>query len=142
MGVLLGYEANVSWRFWVPGPLPGLNEMIDAAKGCGGRGLGYSAMKAKWTGDIVMHILASRVPKGLKRIACEFQWVSVNRQHDPDNIEAAQKFVWDALCPPGKGKPGAGIIPNDGWDENAGSRHFHTIGPRAGVWVTVVPVEP
>jgi hypothetical protein len=100
-------------------------------------------MKAKWTNDIVVCILAARVPKGFKRIRCEFEWVSANRRHDPDNIEAANKFCWDALSAPRKGKPGAGIIPNDGWDENAGSTHRHRLVDgyeRPGVWVTVVPV--
>ena len=125
-------------RFWIPGPLPGMNEIIEAAKGCGGRGMAYSAMKSKWTNDIALLAMAARLPKGLARIRIEFEWVSVNRQHDPDNIEAAQKFVWDAFCSPKKGRPGAGIIANDGWDQNAGSSHRHTIGDKPGVWVTVV----
>ena len=131
------------YRFWVPGPLPGMNEMIGAAKGCGGRGALYAAMKTKWTDNIVLLILAARLPKGLTRIRCEFEWVSPNRQHDPDNIEAAQKFIWDALCAPKKGRAGAGVIANDGWAQNAGSAHTHRLvdGPeRPGVWVTVVPV--
>ena len=63
-------------------------------------------MKTKWTNHIVLLILAARLPKGLTRIRCEFEWVSPNRQHDPDNIEAAQKFIWDALCAPKKGRAG------------------------------------
>lgn len=125
-------------RFWIPGPLPGMNEMIDAAKGCGGRGLAYSEMKSKWTNNIALLAMAARLPKGMERIRLEFEWVSVNRQHDPDNIEAAQKFVWDSLSAPRKGKAGAGVIANDGWDQNAGSTHRHTIGAKSGVWVTVV----
>ena len=127
----------MNWRFFVPGPLPGLNEMIAAAKGCGGRGVLYSKMKAKWTGGIALIILAERLPK-LKRIQCEFEWISTDKRHDPDNIEAAQKFIWDALCPKSKGKPGAGVIENDGWEQNAGSSHRHSIGPKPGVWVTII----
>ena len=130
-----------TFRLWIPGPLPGLNEIIDAAKGCGGKGLAYSKMKTKWTNDIALLLMAARAPKGLARVRCHFLWVSIEKRHDPDNIEAAQKFVWDALCPPRKGKAGAGVIPNDGWDQNAGSTHDHNVGPKAGVWVTVEEVE-
>ena len=98
-------------------------------------------MKAKWTEDIVWLIKAAGIPKGLSRVRCEFEWVSMNRQHDPDNIEVAQKFIWDALCDPKKGRPGARVIPNDGWDQNAGSTHRHSIGAKPGVWVTVIPQE-
>jgi len=129
-------EAGVM-RFWVPGPLPGLNEMLDAAKGCGGRGLAYSAMKAKWTGDISLIARAARIPK-MTRIRLRFDWVSFDKRHNPDNIEAAQKFIWDALCPKAKGKAGADVIENDGWDQNAGSEHHHSVGPKPGVWVTVI----
>jgi hypothetical protein len=114
-----------------------MNEMIKAAK-IGGRGGAYSSMKARWTGDMVWAIKAAMVPKGLKRVRCEFEWVHADRRHDPDNREAGQKFFWDALSAPKDGKPGAGVIPNDGWDQNAGSSHSHRIGPKPGVWVTVV----
>jgi hypothetical protein len=129
-----------SFRFWVTGPLPGQNEIVKAAK-IGGRGGAYAALKAKWTGDIVWCIKAAVPPKGWTRVRCRFDWVSVDKRHDPDNIEAAQKFVWDALTPPSKGKPGVGVIPNDGWNENAGSEHRHEVGAKPGVWVTVTEVE-
>lgn len=124
-----------SFRFWVPGPLPGENEIIKAC-----RSRSYPRLKAKWTSDIVWCIKAAIPPKGMTRVRCRFDWVSADRRHDPDNIEAAQKFVWDALSPPRNGKPGAGVIPNDGWDENAGSEHHHEVGARPGVWVTVMEV--
>lgn len=110
--------------------------MIAKAKGFGGRGIGYSKLKAEWTSTIAWIIKAAHVPP-MERVRCEFEWVSTDKRHDPDNIEAGQKFVWDALCAPKKGRPGAGVIVNDGWEQNAGSSHTHTLGPKAGVWVTV-----
>lgn len=130
------------FRFWVPGPLPAQNEMIAAAKGFGGRGIGYSQLKSSWTSTIAWIAKAAHIPK-MERIRLEFEWVSRDRRHDPDNIEAGQKFVWDALKV-------AGIIENDGWDQNAGSTHRHRLCIRKdsdalvekpGVWVTVIP-EP
>jgi Holliday junction resolvase RusA-like endonuclease len=117
------------YRFFVPGPLPAQNEMIASAKGYGGRGFGYSKVKAEWTSTIAWIVKAAHIPK-MSRVRCRFEWVSANKRHDPDNIEAGQKFVWDALKV-------AGVIPNDGWDQNAGSEHLHAIGPKPGVWVTV-----
>jgi Holliday junction resolvase RusA-like endonuclease len=122
----------VTWRFWVPGPLPAQNEMISKAKGFGGRGIGYSQMKASWTDTIAWIAKAAHIPK-LERIRLDFDWVSKDKRHDPDNIEAGQKFVWDALKL-------AGVIANDGWAQNAGSSHHHRLvckGEKPGVWVTV-----
>lgn len=121
-----------SFRFWVPGPLPGENEIIKAC-----RSRSYPRLKAKVTSDIIWNIKAAIPPKGLTRVRCAFEWVSADKRHDPDNIEAGQKFVWDALSAPRAGKPGAGVIPGDGWAQNAGSTHTHVIGPKPGVWVTV-----
>lgn len=123
--------SGASYRVWIPGPLPGMNEIVSAAKGCGGKGLGYSSMKARWTGDIALLIRAARVPP-MQRVRLRFDWVSVDRRHDPDNLEAAQKFIWDAL----KHKA-AKVLENDGWAQHGGSEHHHQLGPRAGVWVTV-----
>lgn len=120
-------------RFWVPGPLPAQNEMIAKAKGFGGRGIGYSKLKAEWTSTIAWIIKAAHVPAA-KRLRLRFDWVSKDKRHDPDNIEAGQKFVWDALKL-------AGVLENDGWAQNAGSEHHHSIGEKPGVWVTVLDVE-
>ncbi len=117
-------------RFWVPGPLPAQNEMIAAAKGYGGRGIGYSKVKRSWTATVAWCAKAAHLPK-LARVRCEFEWVSKDKRHDPDNVEAAQKFVWDGLKQ-------AGVIENDGWDQNAGSEHHHSVGPKPGVWVTII----
>lgn len=126
------------WRFWIPGPLPGLNEIIAAAKGAGGRGLAYSRMKAQWTGTVYYLSLAAQIPR-LQRVFLRFDWVHLNERHDPDNVEAGQKFVWDGLKgPPAQCKAGRSVLANDGWKQNAGSAHHHSLGPRAGVWVTVV----
>ncbi len=127
-----------AFRFWVPGPLPGLNEIVDAAKGCGGKGYGYAAMKRAWTEKVMLHALAAKVPKGLRRVRLSMTWHepanSNGVSRDPDNIEAGQKFVWDGLVK-------AKIIPNDKRANNAGTTHAHAIGPVPGVEVTVVPVE-
>lgn len=129
------------WTFWVSGPLPGLNEIIAAAKGSGGKGLAYSRMKAQWTETVYMLTRAARIPR-LRRVHLRLTWVHADKRHDPDNCEAGQKFVWDGLKgPPSQCKAGTTVLENDGWDQNAGSEHSHKVGPKAGVWVTVTEAE-
>ena len=126
----------MTYSFWVPGPLPCLNDIIAAAKGFGGRGYGYSKLKAEWTQKIAWIIKAAHIPK-CERIRCEFEWVSKDKRRDPDGVEAAgAKFVWDSLQL-------SGVIENDGWSQNAGSTHTHRLvdkPERPGVRVTIVPV--
>lgn len=124
------------FTFWIPGPLPGLNEIIAAAKGHGGCGRGYSTMKQQWTDDIAFIIRRARIP-AMQRVRLKLVWVSVDMCHDPDNIEAAQKFIWDALK-----HQVAGVLKNDGWKQNGGVEPHHEIGPKAGVWVTITEVAP
>lgn len=123
------------FTFWINGPIPAQNEIIAAAKGHGGRGIGYSRMKFQWTTDIALAIRTAKIPP-MQRVRLRFDWVSVDRKHDPDNIEAGQKFVWDALK-----HEIAGVLTNDGWGQNAGSEHHHELGPKPGVRVTVTEVE-
>jgi hypothetical protein len=127
------------WRFFVPGPLPGLNEIIEAAK-VGGKGAAYSAMKASWTGTVYFAARAAMVPR-IARARLRLDWVHRDKRHDPDNLEAGQKFIWDGLKgPPDQCKRGLSVLANDGWDQNAGTEHHHEVGPKPGVWVTVIEV--
>ena len=121
------------YRFWVQGPLPGQNEIVKAAKGFGGRGYGYSRLKKAWTQSIAWLVKAARIPP-LKRVRLEFERVHANRRRDKDNVEGGgAKLAWDSLVV-------AGVLKNDGWKQNAGSTHTHTLGPKPGVWITVIPV--
>lgn len=92
-------------ELWVPGPLPGLNEIVAAAKGFGGRGYGYAKLKREWT-DVVA-LLARRL-QPMTAAHLRFTWVEPRRQRNPDNIAAGKKFVIDGLVK-------AGVLPEDGW---------------------------
>jgi hypothetical protein len=122
-------------RFFIPGPLPGLNEIIEASKGAGGLGRVYAKMKRQWTNHVAFHVVAARVTVA-NRVRLELEWVEpvhANKaERDPDNIEAGQKFIWDGL-------KAAKRIPDDKRTNNAGTMHTHSAGPKAGVWVTVIP---
>lgn len=101
--------------FFVPGPLPSLNEIISAAKGYQGRGFAYSKMKEEWTALVVERIQKTGIkPVGKVVILCE--WREKNKKRDPDNVVCGAKFVLDGLVK-------AGILENDGWEQVVGFSH-------------------
>ena len=90
-------------KFDIEGRLPGLNEMIDAAKQGKGKYQPYSIMKQTYT-DMVAW-LAKKLPK-YQQVNITITWYEPNEKRDPDNIMAGQKFILDGLVK-------AGTIPND-----------------------------
>jgi len=120
--------------FFVPGTLPGLNEIISAAK-VGGRGKAYSDMKRK-SGQMVKDVIqwASLKPAGRVSITCT--WQEPSRRRDPDNIFAGVKFILDALVD-------SGILAGDGWQQVADIRHKLVLDKdHPGVWVEIVEAQP
>ena len=88
--------------FFIPGPLPGFNEM-EAARGRIRRGRGtarhnsYNDMKRKWEGLICLEIARHRVKPITTRAEFDFFWCEPDKRRDPDNIAAGKKFILDAL---------------------------------------------
>lgn len=113
---------------WVPGPLPGMNEMVASAKGGGGTGRGYSALKRRWTDSVML--LAKRLPH-FPRASLTFTWYERERRRDPDNIAAAKKLILDGLV-------AAKVLPGDGWNYVAGFRDEWLLAKKAGVMVTLL----
>jgi hypothetical protein len=118
-----------SVHLWIPGPLPGLNEVIDAAKGYGGRGYGYSKLKRQWTNTIDLLARAAKVPS-FSRVHMAYRWVERNQRRDPSNVACAKKFVEDGLVE-------ADVLANDGWKQIAGFSDEFEVGPEAGVAVSL-----
>jgi Holliday junction resolvase RusA-like endonuclease len=94
---------GVEMKFDIEGRLPGLNEMIDAAKKGKGKYQPYSMMKQTYT-DMVAW-LAKKLPK-YEQVNITITWYEPNEKRDPDNIMAGAKFILDGLVK-------AGTIPND-----------------------------
>lgn len=88
----------------IPGELPALNEIIDAAKS---HWSVYRRMKEDNTNLVAWN--AKRLPK-VERVDVIITWVCRNRRKDKDNIMAGQKFIFDGLKE-------AGTIGNDGWKQ-------------------------
>ena len=90
-------------KFDIEGRLPGLNEMIDAAKKGKGKYQPYRMMKQTYT-DMVAW-LAKKLPK-YQQVNITITWYEPNEKRDPDNVQAGCKFILDGLVK-------AGTIPND-----------------------------
>ncbi len=118
---------------WVPGPLPNLNDIIASAKGCGGRGRGYSVMKSQWTHLVANLAKRSRVPR-FERAHFEFTWREKSKLRNPDNIAAAHKFVFDGLVL-------AKVLDNDGWSQVSGWNDRFEVSLTPGVLVEITGVE-
>jgi Holliday junction resolvase RusA-like endonuclease len=97
--------------FFVPGPLPSLNELLGAKRnGRGTRQDAYGKLKKRWAHDVQTSALVRGI-KPVNAAKIRFIWHEKDRRRDPDNISGGgQKLVLDALVK-------AGILPNDGWNQ-------------------------
>lgn len=115
--------------FKIPGRLPGLNEIIDAAKSHFGE---YASMKETYTNMVGW--LAKKLPT-YEKIALIITWYEPDRRRDPDNIMAGQKFILDGLV-------AAGTIPNDSQKYIQGIVHRFRVDKRnPRVEVEIVDIE-
>jgi Holliday junction resolvase RusA-like endonuclease len=92
-------------RLIIPGTLPSLNEIIDAAKGHWNN---YREMKIEYTN--LVHLSARNLPVLQHQVDVTITWYCPDRRRDKDNIMAGQKFIFDGLQQAKK-------INNDGWKQ-------------------------
>lgn len=101
------------WVLWVPGRLPGLNELLNGKSQARNGWNAYNQTKQRWTASV---ILLSRV-RGLSAVGpgyWSYLCAEPNQKRDPLNIVAgAVKILEDALV---KG----GLLENDGWADVLG----------------------
>lgn len=122
---------QVTQALWIPGPLPGENEIIAAAKGFGGRGYGYSKLKRELTERIALLARAAKL-RPMAAAHLTFEWREPSKRRDPDNFSAGgRKFALDGLV-------AAGVLPGDGWAHVLGFSETWTVDKsRPGVLVTL-----
>lgn len=103
------------WRFWVPGPMPGLNDIIEARMIRRGQWNKYTDMKHQWTGLVAMLAKRARLPF-MDSAHVSFVHYEPNMRRDPDNFTGgAQKFVLDGLT--------GSVLPKDGWGQVQSLQH-------------------
>lgn len=121
-------------RLWIPGPLPGLNEILEArilegvrrARGKTGWTSGtYSEMKRKW-GDMIRNLAeAYETPLYPEGAHLTYLIFEPNRRRDPSNVRCgAVKLIEDGLQE-------AGVLRNDGWKDVLDSREHLEVDPVA-----------
>lgn len=125
-------------ELWIPHKMPGLNELIAAAKGSGGRGLAYSRLKRQW-GETIRNLAAEKgLPRFTKPVLLSFSWYEANKRRDPDNVAAGgRKLILDGLV-------AAGVLPGDGWRYVTGWADFFDISarhPGVGLHINDEPKE-
>lgn len=134
----MSHRDATSASLWIPGPLPSLNDVIDAAKGSGGRGKAYSVMKRTWSEIVWAEALRARIQRPgpfAGPVHVRFVWVERDQRRDKDNIAGGgRKAILDGLVT-------ARVISGDGWLGVAGfSDEFVVDAARPGVHVTITTV--
>lgn len=124
-------------ELWIDGPLPGLNDLIDAAKGYGGRGIAYAKLKKQWGETVWAYAKRARLGLQESPVDVSFLWREPNRRRDIDNVAGAgTKLVLDGLVK-------AGVLAGDGWADVVKIEHRFQVDPnRPGVLVTIGPACP
>ncbi len=119
-------------QLWVAGPLPSLNDWIDAAKGAGGVGKHYSILKRKWTQTVWALAKQARLPRFTLPVTMVFLWRERDRRRDKDNVAAGgRKSILDGLVD-------AGVLLDDDWSGVEGWTDRFEIDTRApGCLVTI-----
>ena len=95
-------------KIWIKGRMPGLNDLIAAAKSGRGKFNAYGRTKDQWTAYIKRIVLECGL-NPMPGAKVSFRCVEPNRRRDQDNVIAGAR----KLCLDGMVK--AGIIPGDGW---------------------------
>ncbi len=122
-------------KFDIEGRLPGLNEIIDAAKQGKGKYQPYSMMKQTYTNMVAW--LAKKLPK-YEQVNITITWYEPNEKRDPDNIMAGQKFILDGLVQ-------AGVLPGDSQKYIQGITHrfkVDKLNPRVEVEILDIKENP
>ena len=124
-------------KLFVPGVMPGLNEVINSAKGAGGSGAHYYRLKDTLTSSVMILARTAR-PRLVPMESAHFHYTfrELHRKRDPSNIFVAVKFIEDGLV-------AAGVFKNDGWDQVLSIRmNFEVVDKKsAGVLVTMESPE-
>jgi hypothetical protein len=116
-------------RFWLPGRLPGLNDLLFTSVGA--RIRHQKGPKAA----VSLLVAVQRIKPFERPVRLSFEWHEPNMRRDPDGFCAGgAKVAIDALV-------SAGTLKGDGWRYIAALTHTWRVAKEPGVWVTLEEVE-
>lgn len=118
----------------IPGPLPGLNEYIEAERTHRQKG---AAMKRQC--QRIVELCAKKQLRGFRPagpVWMKYTWYERNKRRDKDNVSSfGRKVVQDGLVK-------AGVLKNDGWAQIEGfSDAFRVDAKRPRVEVEISEVQ-
>ncbi len=94
---------GMTQTFFIPGPLPGMNDYIST-----GNRFRYNIHKKQWSKAIAASIKSAKL-KPMLSARFHFVWMESHNRRDPDNFTSlGKKWILDALVT-------CSILPNDGW---------------------------
>lgn len=117
----------------IPGPLPGLNEYIEAERAHRQKGASMKRQVQRAVELCAKKQLRGFRPAGPVRM--KYTWYERNRRRDKDNVSSfGRKVIQDALAR-------AGVLENDGWAQIEGfSDAFRVDAKRPRVEVEISEV--
>lgn len=103
-GIVYGNrDGGYKMKFFIPGTLPSLNEVIEANR----RNKYAGAMLKRETQKLIeAYIYISNLTPVDYPVVIELSWQEPNNRRDVDNIQSSKKFILDALVE-------MKILPND-----------------------------
>lgn len=128
-------------KLWVPGPMPGMNEILDAkTRAIGGwqgatgkyskRHTLYNGLKKEWN-EKIQRMISNQCVSPMGKAYITFYVIEPNRRRDPDNFTSgAIKFILDSLVH-------AKVLDGDGWKCVHGLASFWCVGDLPGVAVFI-----
>jgi len=108
--------------------------MIAAAKSGRGKGNAYSRQKAVWTSTVAASARSHCLGHVPSPVTITCVWHEPSARRDPDNVQAAVKFVLDGLVE-------AGVLSGDRRKDIASVRHEVITSNTPGVAVTIEQAE-
>ena len=127
---------SICHTLWIPGVLPGLNEIIEARRITRGRWNKYTDMKRAIGEEIQLLARAQKFGPITEPAYYTYLHLEKDRRRDPSNFTAGgQKLIEDGLQG-GVGR--TAYIPGDGWKHVLGSQHHWRVDERgSGVFLVV-----
>ncbi len=127
---------SVKQYLWIPGPIPGLNQIIDAAHTVYGHGKSrsseYRKMKRAW-GERVEAYARNQRFQPVESGSFSYLCIEKARTRDPSNVAGgAMKLIEDGL-------QDAELLANDGWKNILALELHWATGDTPGVVLGVTP---